>query len=683
MVNKVVKILAIDDNPDNLVSIRALIQDALPKAITVTASTGAKGLEMAASEDPDVILLDIVMPDMDGFEVCRRLKEDNSLGDIPVIFLTATRGDRESRIRALEAGAEAFLAKPIEETELIAQIRAMVKIKIANIENRDEKKVLEALVDDRTRELREIQKATLNLLEDLRQENEARRKSEERLREAEARYHMLFDHAPDGIVILDPETGDIIEFNETMCRQLDYSPEEFSGLKISDFNTSFTQGEIRDRIAEAMTRERIDFETRHRTRNGEIRTIHVTLMSTEISGRPMLHCVSRDITERRRLQDQLRHAQKLEGIGQLAGGIAHDFNNVLNAVIGYAELIRKHLESDDPAKHFAEEITAAGMRGASLTRQILAFSRKQTLDMKPVNINKVIDNLKHMMRRLLREDILINMNLAKQDLFIMADADQLDQVLINLTTNARDAMIEGGTIDIATDRFAIDAEFIEMHGYGEPGEYAVIRFSDTGSGMDAETRQKIFDPFFTTKETGEGTGLGLAVVHGILKQHGGFVNVYSEPGRGTIFSIYLPLIRHDDSKKPETAEQSEIRKGTETILIAEDDPALRKLSRIMLEQFGYKVIEAADGEEAIRKFSDNSDEIRLALLDGIMPKKNGGEVFAAISRIKPGIKTIFMSGYADGIFSQKDVSGKDVAFLHKPVKPEDLLRLIRKTLDSK
>jgi PAS domain S-box-containing protein len=682
MADKVIKILAVDDNPDNLVSIKALIREAFPRAATVTATSGAKGLEMAASEDPDVILLDVVMPDMDGFEVCRRLKGDRRLGDIPVIFLTAARDDRESRIRALEAGAEAFLAKPIEETELIAQIRAMVKIKTANVENRDEKKLLEALVDDRTRELREIQKATLNLLEDLRQENEARRKSEEKMREAEARYHMLFDHAPDGIVILDPETSNILEFNETMCTQLDYSREEFSGISISDFNTSFTQDEISARIAEAMTMGRTDFETHHRTRKGEIRTIHVTLMPAKIAGRPMLHCVSRDITERRRLQDQLRHAQKLEGIGQLAGGIAHDFNNVLNAVIGYAGLIERHVGSDDPARHFAEEITAAGMRGAALTRQILAFSRKQTLDMKPLDINHVIQNLRQMLRRLVREDIIINISMSDAQLVIMADSDQLDQVLINLTTNARDAMPEGGTIDISTDLFVMDEGFIELHGYGIPGEYVMITFSDTGSGMDFNTRQRIFDPFFTTKEMGKGTGLGLAVAHGILLQHGGHISVYSEPGKGTTFRIYLPLAV-GRKQKSEAPQQTEYAGGTETILIAEDDASLRRLSKIMLEKSGYKVIDAVDGEDAISKFTEHSNEISLAILDGIMPKKNGGEVFKAIRDIRPDIKTIFLSGYADGSFSSEDISEKGAIFLQKPVKPDELFRAIRETLDIK
>jgi len=431
-------------------------------------------------------------------------------------------------------------------------------------------------------------------------------------------------------------------------------------------------------------REPFDMEYRLRHASGEYRWIRDMGAPNYNSAGDFIgyigHCF--DITERRKLEAQLRHAQKLEGIGQLSGGIAHDFNNILNTVIGYAELIERHTGADDPVRqYYAKEITAAGMRGAALTRQILAFSRKQALEMKPVNINDNIDNLQKMLRRLVREDITINMNLSDKDLIVMADSDQIDQALINLTTNASDAMPAGGKIGISTARFVMDEDFIQMHGYGSPGKYALITFSDTGSGMDAETRRQIFDPFFTTKERGKGTGLGLAVVHGILKQHGGHISVYSEPGIGTTFNIYLPLsgFMEDEST---SGNYVELKGGSETILIAEDEAALRQLIRTVLAHFGYKVIEAVDGEDAIQKFAQNRDVVRLVILDGIMPGKNGMEAFEAIRKLRPEIKAIFVSGYAEGIFDPDYLSGKGADFLQKPVKPDDLLRAVRETLDA-
>jgi PAS domain S-box-containing protein len=508
-----------------------------------------------------------------------------------------------------------------------------------------------------------------------------RKRAEAALRDAEARYRMLFDHSPDGIVILDPEKAHILEFNETACRQLGYSSEEFAQLSISDFEASEKPDETRSRISKVIREGRNDFETLHRTRQGEIRNIHVTAQVTEILGRRVYHCVWRDITERRRLQYHLWHAQKLEGIGQLAGGIAHDFNNVLNAVIGYAGLIQMQMDKDDPARKFVDEIAEAGLRGAALTRQLLVFSSKQVLDMKPVNINDIIRNLQQMLLRLVREDIIIKLNLVNKDLVVMADAGQIDQVLINLTTNARDAMTGGGNIVISTEFFIMDNEFVETHGYDSPGKYALITFSDTGCGMDAGTESRIFDPFFTTKERGKVTGLGLAVVHGILKQHGGYINVNSQPGKGTIFNLYLPLT-DTAAEKAELTQTLDRRGGTETILIAEDDASLRKLSRTVLASFGYKVIEAVDGEDAIVKFAENSDVVKLVILDGIMPEKNGKEAFEAIRELRPDIKTIFMSGYTDGTFTHKDISDKGAAFIQKPVKPDDLLRIVREMLDA-
>jgi|WetSurMetagenome_2_1015567.scaffolds.fasta_scaffold00155_1 two-component system, cell cycle sensor histidine kinase and response regulator CckA len=522
-----------------------------------------------------------------------------------------------------------------------------------------------------------------NLIKDIgtAQDITERKLAELALREAENRYRLLFDQSPDGIMILDPETGRFLDFNEAACGQLGYSREEFAGLTLADFLFDEKPEDIRRRQGKIMREGWDDFEISSRTRQGEIKNFHVTTRVTEILGRKVFHSVIRDITESRKLQAQLRQAQKLEGLGQLAGGIAHDFNNVLSAVMGLTELIIMDMSEDNPARHNAEEILKAVNRGADLTRQILAFSRQQALEMKPVNINDTIRDLQKMLRRLVREDITINLRLSDEELNVMADRAQIDQVLMNLSTNAGDAMTDGGNIDISTGAFVMDEGFVATHGYGSPGNYAHIAFSDTGCGMDAETIANIFDPFFTTKERGKGTGLGLAVVHGILKQHNGHINVYSEPGKGTVFNLYLPLTgaRFEKTAVPSPGKP---RGGTETLLIAEDDDLVRDISVTALASFGYKIIEAVDGEDAINKFAENSGVVSLAILDGIMPKKNGMEVFEAIRKLRPDIKAIFLSGYTDGSFDHNELSGMGAIFMQKPVKPTELLRKVREMLDA-
>ncbi len=388
-----------------------------------------------------------------------------------------------------------------------------------------------------------------------------------------------------------------------------------------------------------------------------------------------------DVTEHRRIEEQLRHAQKLEGIGQLAGGIAHDFNNVLSAVVGYAGMLQMSLDPSDPLRHHADEIATAGQRGAALTQQILAFSRRQVLDMQAMDLNDIVRGLEKMLRRLVREDITIEYRLAGRDLRVLADRGQIDQVMLNLATNASDAMLRGGRLGISTERFAMDEAYVALHGYGAPGDYALLSVTDTGTGMDAGTKERIFDPFFTTKEPGKGTGLGLAVVHGIVKQHNGYINVYSEPGRGTEFKIYLPLTEKAAQARA-VADAEPVIGGTETILVAEDDDALRKLSATVLGRFGYTVIEAVDGEDAVRKFSEQSDRISLVVLDGIMPKRNGRQALEEIRKLRPGMKAVFQSGYSDVVFTREITADASAVLLQKPVRPSDLLRAVRRALDG-
>ncbi len=335
-----------------------------------------------------------------------------------------------------------------------------------------------------------------------------------------------------------------------------------------------------------------------------------------------------DITEHKRtemekghLEAQLRQAQKMEAIGQLAGGVAHDFNNILTAVIGYSNLLKAKMAQDDPLRSYVEHILASSGKAVNLTQSLLAFGRKQVIELKPYKVSTLIKNIEKLLIRLLTEDIELVTFFCASDPTILADPTQIDQVLINLATNARDAMPNGGQLKIEVKIAEIDRTFVASYGYGEVGKYALISVSDTGVGMDTATKEKIFDPFFTTKEVGKGTGLGLSIVYGIAKQHNGYINVESNPGRGTTFHIYLPIVKMKEEEiRPDPIA---VRGGSETILIAEDNANVRQLTKEVLEQFGYTVIEAGDGEEAISKFQKSADSIDLVILDVVMQRRMG------------------------------------------------------------
>jgi PAS domain S-box-containing protein len=385
-----------------------------------------------------------------------------------------------------------------------------------------------------------------------------------------------------------------------------------------------------------------------------------------------------DVTERKKLEEQLRQSQKMEAIGTLTGGIAHDFNNILTTIIGYSEFLMDELPADSRARQYAEQIVASGTKAAQLTQSLLAFSRKQVITPEPVRVNAVILNMKTMLCRMIREDIEIRTDLSAEDPLVMADRLQMEQIIMNLSTNARDALSGGGSIIISTALAEIDPEFIKTHGFGKPGRYALVSISDNGTGMDKPTCLQIFEPFFTTKEVGKGTGLGLSVVYGIVKQHGGFINVYSEPGLGTTFKVYLPLAPSGLSGSEAEAEPA--REHVATVLMAEDDEAVRSMIKITLTGAGYRVIEAANGEEALIKFIENVKEVDLLLLDVIMPKKSGIDVFIEARRINPDAKIILLSGYPADLLYNKGLPHGEIDLLLKPVSPTELVAKIKKTI---
>jgi PAS domain S-box-containing protein len=388
----------------------------------------------------------------------------------------------------------------------------------------------------------------------------------------------------------------------------------------------------------------------------------------------------RDITEQRRTEEQLLHAQKMEAVGTLAGGIAHDFNNILTAIVGYSNLLLTKINKEDPHRESLRKIMDAAEQAASLTRGLLTYSRKSPPALNPVDLNEIIARNKQFLSRIIGEDIEIEIRAIKSKLYVMADAGQIAQVIMNLATNARDAMPGGGRLIIDTGETSIDNEFINAHGYGRIGRYALLTISDMGCGMDRGTRQRIFEPFFTTKEVGKGTGLGLSIVYGITKQHKGYISVHSEPGEGTSFRIYIPLTELRQDEVPHKEPIRERGKG-ETILIIEDNEEIRTFLGKLLIDFGYQVLTAENGVAGLEKFRDRVNEIDLVIVDVIMPLKDGMTTLDEIRSVARGIKALFISGYTADVISSRGISTAGVEMLTKPFNPFVLLAKIRQILD--
>jgi PAS domain S-box-containing protein len=384
---------------------------------------------------------------------------------------------------------------------------------------------------------------------------------------------------------------------------------------------------------------------------------------------------------RKILETQLHQAQKMEAVGQLAGGIAHDFNNILTAIIGYAEIISMRIEEDSPLRHFLEQVLTSADRAAELTNGLLAFSRKQVLHVKSIDLNGVVRDFKKMLGRLLPEDIDFRTIVAEDDLIVMADKGQIEQVLMNLVTNAKDAMPRGGSLTIEVSPAVMTERFVHAHGFGEPGNYACISVTDTGHGMDEEITKRIFEPFFTTKEVGKGTGLGMAMIYGIIQEHNGCISVSSETGRGTTLKIYLPLITEEIKEVHGTRVPEAPPRGTETILLVEDEVTVRELHKMILEGAGYTIIEAIDGEDAFAKFKEHMEDVDILATDVVMPKIDGKVLYEEMRKIRPDIKVLFMSGYTKDIIVERGILDDEFSYITKPVKSFELLTLVRDTLD--
>jgi len=513
--------------------------------------------------------------------------------------------------------------------------------------------------------------------------------AEAELKKSERFVQNILSSVDEAFVVVDREYG-ILTANRAYCEQAGKPLEDIVGKPCYEISHHAARPchELDQECACKRTFETgesaVSVHT-HTDEKGKQRFVEVKTfaMKDKIGELTSIIEVINDITEKRALEGQLRHAQKMEGIGTLAGGIAHDFNNILSAIIGYGHITLMKMQKDDPLRMNIEHMLESADRAASLTQSLLTFSRKQITDRKAVDLNNIIKKVEKFLVRIIGEDVAVHMTLGDKELSIFADAGQLEQVFMNLATNARDAMPHGGSFLIETSRVALDRGFVSAHGYGKPGTYAMTSVTDTGTGMNEETRKKIFEPFFTTKEVGKGTGLGLAMVYGILKQNDGFINVYSEPDKGTTFRIYFPLNKAATAEERKEIEVPYPKGGSETILLAEDDANLRSLSVVVLEQMGYTVIMASNGEEAVEKFKANKDRIQLLLFDIMMPKKSGREAYEEIRKVTPAVPALFVSGYSLDMLREKDLIEEGSVMISKPMSPQALLIKVREVLDRK
>ena len=504
------------------------------------------------------------------------------------------------------------------------------------------------------------------------------------LDEHAADYRSLVEHAPLGIYRVTAD-GHFLTVNPAMIKMLGYGrAEEMSHLDI--VRDVYADPERRARLyTDFEQRDEAGMETAWKRKDGSRITVRVNVRTVRGPG-AQIECYEglvEDVTEQRSMESQFRQAQRMEAVGRLAGGVAHDFNNVLTAITGYSDLLLEDLGPDDHKRSDVGEIKAAALRAAALTRQLLAFSRKQVFESRVLDLNAVVQTLEKMLRRLIREDVKLEYSLASALGAVRADPGQIEQVILNLAVNSRDAMPSGGRLTIETANVDLDEAYAREHVGALPGRYVMLAVSDTGIGMDAETQSHIFEPFFTTKDVGKGTGLGLATVYGIVKQSGGSVWVYSEPGRGTTFKIYLPRV----DELPETVDPAvpaqPVAGGRETVLLAEDDPSVRAVVSDVLTQKGYRVLGAPNGHAALDMARAQTGEIDLLVTDLIMPGMTGRELAETLTAERPGVRLLYMSGYTDDAVVRHGVLEEGAPYLQKPFAPRALASKVREVLDRK
>jgi two-component system cell cycle sensor histidine kinase/response regulator CckA len=631
-------ILLAEDNEHDAVLIGRQLKQGDVAATVRRVDSEATFRAALAEFEPDIILSDHSMPSFTARDSLRIAREMRPF--TPVIVVTGSL-DEETAAEYMKAGAADYVLKS-HLTRLPGSVASALE----------------------RRRAREAADAALKAL-----------------RASEAKFAKAFYANPSGMALTTLD-GRLVEVNETFLRTLGYARDEVVGRNALELGLWKDAAE-RTRVVESLGKgDHIEnLELAFRTKAGAVRTLLFSAELVELDGTPHLLALTTDITERRRLEDELRQAQKMEAIGQLAGGVAHDFNNILTAIHGYADLLGGDLPPGDTRLEDVEEIRKAARRAAQLTRQLLAFSRKQVLEPRVIDVNTLVENMEKMLSPVLGENVKLTPALAPDLHAVRADPNQLEQVILNLAINARDAMPDGGKLTIETGNVELDAHYAAQHVSVVPGRYVMLAVSDTGTGIDEQTRARIFEPFFTTKEPGKGTGLGLSTVYGIVKQSGGNIWVYSEVGRGTTFKIYFPAV--DAPVDPATHAATGARfDGTETILLVEDDDQLRRFAHRALTARGYTVLQADRGAAALDLVRQHPEPIHLLLTDVVIPDMDGRSLARALRAEQPDLRVLFMSGYADKAIVHHGVLDADVAYLAKPFNTDAVARKVREVLDT-
>jgi PAS domain S-box-containing protein len=670
------KILLVDDLASNLKLLEMLLESQGHR--TLQAMNGQEGLLRARAERPDLAISDILMPVMDGYALCRAWREDPDLREIPFIFYTATYLSEEDERFALSLGAAAFLRKPMEPDLFLAQIQRVVEgiqcraLAVPDPPPTDEGAFLK-LYNERL-----VQKL------DQRNQELARRVDELMLAESRVRLQgAALEAAANGILITDRQ-GTIQWVNPAFLVTTGFDRPEVIGHTPRILNSGFHDAGFFKNLWDTILAGLLWCgEIVNRNKAGALQTFQVAITPMRDEAGTVSHFIEilQDITEKKRMESEYRHSQKMEAVGRLAGGVAHDFNNMLNVILINAEI--SLLAKDLPEKHRLRvlEIQEAAERSAVLTRQLLAFSRKQPAQPKRIDLNQVVLENQKMLNRMIEGDIELVLHPGPDLPPAFLDPSQLSQILANLVINARDALPGAGTISIETASVLVEEDSRLIHGGLAPGEYIRLTVSDTGCGMDAYTLEHLFEPFFTTKGEGKGTGLGLAMVYGIIKQNLGAITVYSHVGLGTSIKIYLPACPEEAAGEEPRVEAS-VPGGRETILVAEDEKSMLKVIKIGLEGKGYRVLTAENPLDAFMLAQQHGGSIDLLITDVVMPGMNGKELQERITLVRPRIEVLFISGYTGDIIAKRGLMAMDTHFIQKPFRLQDLARKVREILDA-
>ncbi|MBN1577098.1 MAG: response regulator [Chitinispirillaceae bacterium] len=698
------RILIVDDREENIYLLHEQLQDQGYEV--VSAVNGADALDKARQDPPDLIITDIQMPVMDGFALCREWKKDGLLKPIPFVFYTGTYTGERDREFAISLGAERFIVKTQEQDALMAIIRETIRkagsppaaratpaagiparlpVEAPGEETVYLKHYNEALIRKLESKMEQLKRSNRELEQDI----AARKRAEDNLKASEVRYRRLFESAKDGILILNAATGEIEDVNPFLADLLGFTHDELLHKKLWEIGPFKDCCASKTAFAELQSREYIRYEDLPlETRDGRQIAVEFVRNVYVADSTKVIQCNIRDITARKRmekekesLQSQFLHAQKMEAVGTLAGGVAHDFNNLLTAISGYTDLAMVKTDESDPRYTYLNRVSNAVKSASGVIRQLLLFSRKQPVEEHvPFNLNETIENVLKMIGRIIGENVVIETDFEKELYTIKGDEGNIEQVLMNLSVNARDAMADGGKIFLKTENVTLDEKHCAKFSKARSGSFVCLSIKDTGAGMDKETLQRIFEPFFTTKEVGKGTGLGLSVVHGIVEQHKGWIDVFSKPGKGTTFKIYFQAAFVNIERKSEgTVSPAALKGNGQRILIVEDQEEVRDLAVQILRENGYSVFYASSAKEAKAAFGREQGKFDMVFSDVVLPDGNGVRLVDEL--LKRGtFAVLFTSGYTDEKAGADMIKLKNHRFLHKPYTVMGLLLAVNEVL---